>query len=57
MTEQQALDALVADMRAYVKRCRDHGATGDANDVEKSIEAALSLTDTPRDTEQAEPGR
>ena len=46
MTEQQALDALVADMRAYVRRCRDRGATGDANDVEKSIEAALSLERT-----------
>ena len=46
MTEQQALDALVADMRAYVRRCRDHGATGDANDVENAIEAALSLERT-----------
>ena len=41
-SNEAALAALVADMRTYVKRLRSQGATGDANDVERAIEAALA---------------
>ena len=40
-TGNPALAALIADLRIYVKRKRNQGATGDANDIERAIEAAL----------------